>query len=76
MLKRWQFWLGMLVSAAFLWLALGGLHLSEVWATMRDANFWWILPGVAVYMLGLVIRAWRWHYLLTRTCQPRSPGRG
>lgn len=32
--------------------------------TLRTANYWWILPGVGVYMIGLWIRAWRWHYTL------------
>lgn len=63
-MKRWQFWLGLLISAAFLYLALRGLKLGEVWGTLQGANYWWLLPGVAVYFLGVWARAWRWHYLL------------
>lgn len=70
-MKRWQLWLGILISTAFLWLALRGLHLRDVWAAVRTANFWWIIPGVAAYMVGLVVRAWRWHYLL-RPLKPVS----
>lgn len=63
-MRRWQFWLGVLISLAFLYLALRGLHLREVWTALRGANYWWLLPGVLIYMLAVVARAWRWHYLL------------
>ncbi len=63
-MRRWTGLLGLLLSLLFLYWALKGLHLGQVWALVRQAEYWWILPGVAVYMVGLVIRAWRWHYLL------------
>ncbi len=63
-MKRWQFWVGVLISAVFLWLALRGLKLDEFWQSVKSANYWWILPGIAVYFIGVWVRAWRWHYLL------------
>ncbi len=63
-MKRWEFWLGVLISVLFLWLALRGLHLGDFWTVLESANYWWILPGVAVYFIGVWARAWRWHYLL------------
>jgi uncharacterized protein (TIRG00374 family) len=63
-MKRWQFWLGILISAIFLWLALRGLQLAEFWEALQRANYWWILPGIASYFLGVWARSWRWHYLL------------
>jgi uncharacterized protein (TIRG00374 family) len=62
--KRWQFWLGMAISAFFLWDALRGLRLEDVWSALRNARYGWLLPGVAVYFVGVWARAWRWHYLL------------
>jgi hypothetical protein len=35
-----------------------------MWEELRGANYWWLIPGVAVYFLGVWARAWRWHYLL------------
>jgi len=70
-LRRWQFWLGLVISALFVWLALRGLKLGDVWASLREANYWWILPGIAVYFLAVLARAWRWHYLL-RPVKPIS----
>jgi len=62
--KRWQFWLGVVISALLLWWALRNLQLKEVWSALQGAQYWWLIPGVAVYMLAVVARTWRWHYLL------------
>jgi uncharacterized protein (TIRG00374 family) len=64
MLKRWQFWLGVMISAVFLYLALRGLELDRAWLAIRTASYWWIIPGVAVYFFGVWARTWRWHYML------------
>ena len=63
-MKRWQFWLGILISAVFLYLTLKGMHLNEFWQTLKTAKYWWLLPGVAVYFIGVWVRSWRWHYML------------
>jgi glycosyltransferase 2 family protein len=63
-MKKWQFWLGVLISVFFVWISLRGLRLGEFWAVVKNANYWWILPGIAVYFVGVWVRAWRWHYLL------------
>ncbi len=63
-MKRWQFWLGVVISAVFIWLALRGLPLDQFWQAVRSANYWWLIPGVAVYFVAVWARAWRWHYLL------------
>ena len=63
-MKKWQFWLGVLISAAFLYWALGKLNLGDFWQAVKTANYWWILPGIAVYFVAVWARAWRWHYLL------------
>lgn len=63
-MKRWQTWLGILISIVFLYFALNGLKLGDAWQAAKTANYIWLLPGVAVYFIGVYIRAWRWHYLL------------
>ncbi|MGQ9586408.1 MAG: lysylphosphatidylglycerol synthase transmembrane domain-containing protein [Anaerolineae bacterium] len=64
MLKRWQFWLGLVVSAVFLYLALSNLRLPEVWVAVQGAQYGWLVPGVLVYFVAVWARTWRWHYLL------------
>lgn len=63
--RRWL-WLalGALLSLIFLWSSLGSLHLPEVWAAMRAAQYGWVIPGLAVYFLSVLVRSWRWAYLL------------
>ena len=63
-MKRWQFWLGVGVSAFFLWLALRGLDLSHFWQTLRGARYIWLVPSVLVYFGAVWARTWRWHYML------------
>lgn len=63
-MKRWQFWLGVFISAVFLYFALRGLQLGDFWEAVKGANYWWILPGIGVYFIAVWVRAWRWHYLL------------
>ena len=71
MLKRWQFWLGVLISVIFVYVALKGLDLQRAWEAMKTANYWWILPGVVVYFFAVWARTWRWHYML-RPIKPVS----
>jgi uncharacterized protein (TIRG00374 family) len=63
-LKRWQLWLGLLISAFFLWLALRGLHLQAVWSTLQHGNYLWLIPSVSIYFVAVWARTWRWHYML------------
>src|SRR5574342_698101 len=63
-MKKWHFWVGVLISILFIWLALRDLKLNEFWGAVKQANYWWLLPGIAVYFVGVWVRAWRWHYLL------------
>ena len=63
-MKRWIFWVGILISAVLLYFSLGKLQLNNVWDIIKTADFLWIIPGVVVYFLAVYARAWRWHYLL------------
>ena len=64
MLKRWQLWLGLIISAIFLYIVLSRMELDQVWLALKTARYWWLIPGVAVYFFGVWARTWRWHYLL------------
>jgi len=63
-MKKWQFWVGVLISAFFLWWSLHTVKLNDLWQAVIHANYWWIIPGVMVYFVAVWARAWRWHYLL------------
>jgi glycosyltransferase 2 family protein len=64
MLRKWQFWLGIVISVIFVYVALLGLDLRRALEVAAQANYWWILPGIVVYFGAVWARTWRWHYLL------------
>ncbi len=63
-MKRWQFWLGLLISLFFVYFVVRDLEWGAFWQTVKTAQYWWLVPGVGVYMVAVWARAWRWHYLL------------
>jgi uncharacterized protein (TIRG00374 family) len=63
-MKRWQFWIGLAISIIFIYYTLSKLSLAELWDAVIHAQFLWLIPGVAVYFIGVWVRAWRLHYLM------------
>lgn len=63
-MRRWHFLAGIAISLLFLYFALRGLQFGDVWETLEGANYLWLIPGVLIYLVGVIARAWRWHYLL------------
>jgi uncharacterized protein (TIRG00374 family) len=63
-MKKWIFWLGMVISAVLLYFSLQKLNFAEAWQALKTAKYLWLIPGIAVYFVGVWVRAWRWHYLL------------
>lgn len=63
-MRHWKLWLGLIISLAFLAIALYGLDLAHFWEALREANYWWLIPGVVVYFITVWIRTWRWQSML------------
>jgi len=57
--------IGVAVSAVFVLYAVRGLELDKFSQHVADANYIWLVPGVAVYFLGVWARTWRWHTMLS-----------
>jgi uncharacterized protein (TIRG00374 family) len=55
---------GLTVSAVFLFFVVRGLRLGDFLAALRQADYWWIVPGVMVYFLAVAARTWRWQFML------------
>jgi hypothetical protein len=62
--KRGLIWLGLVISAIFLYLAFREINYANLWQTLQQVQIWWLVPGLAIYFGGMVVRAWRWQYLL------------
>jgi glycosyltransferase 2 family protein len=62
--NSWKFWLGIVIGTVFLYFALRELNWNGFWIAIKTANYWWLIPGILIYFIGVWVRAWRWHYLL------------
>ncbi|MDK2982261.1 MAG: glycosyltransferase 2 family protein [Chloroflexota bacterium] len=63
-MKRWYFWVSLVVSALFLYLALRGLQFNLVFDAIKSANLLWLLAVVPIYFTSVWFRSLRWNYLL------------
>ena len=63
-MKHWHFWVGLLISILFLFLALRGLQITDVWEGIKSADFIWLFPGIIIYFFAVWMRALRWHLFL------------
>lgn len=52
------------ITALFLYLAFRGTDFGKLAASLREANYWWMIPYFAALMLSHAIRSWRWRYML------------
>ncbi len=59
-----KFWVGLVVSLVFLYLAFRGQDFGKIGQALGEANYIWLLPALVSYFLGVGVRALRWHYLL------------
>ncbi len=64
MLKRPRFWLGTISTAVFIFFLLRTIDFREFLDAIKQANYWYLIPAVAVYFVAVMFRSARWHYLL------------
>ena len=64
------------ISVVFLAVAARNLagDAGSVVAALRQANYWFLLPALVAYFVGVWLRAARWHFLL-RPVKPIAVGR-
>lgn len=55
--------LEVVISLGFLALALRGINFAELWGALRQANYWWLIPGVLITVALLFLKVWRWQWL-------------
>jgi glycosyltransferase 2 family protein len=71
-MRSWRVWIGFAISFVFLFFAFRGQDFGLIWDSLQTAEYVWLLPALAAYFLGVMVRAVRWHYLL-RAVRPISP---
>lgn len=63
-MRRWRLWLGLLVSALFLGIAVQGIAWEQLAESVRDADIRWLIPALLAYFVTMGLRTWRWGLLL------------
>ncbi|MBD3180000.1 MAG: flippase-like domain-containing protein [Candidatus Latescibacteria bacterium] len=61
--SNWKILLGLAVSALFLYLAFRKADFREMFLTLKQADYSYVIPAVALSLLSLAFRAIRWKYL-------------
>ncbi|MFX0135989.1 MAG: lysylphosphatidylglycerol synthase transmembrane domain-containing protein [Candidatus Hodarchaeota archaeon] len=61
---NWKFWLGILISVLFLFLAFRKVNITEFKQALQGANYIYLIPVVLLALSSFAIRALRWRYLL------------
>lgn len=57
-------WLGVFISALFIWLAFRKINYHALWAAMKEADYLYLIPAVAINIFHFYLRSVRWGYLM------------
>jgi uncharacterized protein (TIRG00374 family) len=52
------------IAALFLWLAFRNVRFEEIWASMGQISYGWILPTTIIMLISHYVRAERWRLVL------------
>jgi uncharacterized protein (TIRG00374 family) len=61
---NWKLWIGLLISALFLYLAFRRVEFGQMWNALKRANYWYLPPAILILFFSHYLRALRWRYLL------------
>jgi len=70
---KWKFWVGIIISAVFLYLAFRKIEFKEVAKAFKDANYLYVVLSGTLAIVSLWARAYRWKYLLSPLKEIRMP---
>ena len=61
---KWKFWLGLLISVTFLYIAFHNVDLNLLYLSIKSTNLPFLIPVVILTVFFYLIRALRWFHLL------------
>jgi uncharacterized protein (TIRG00374 family) len=61
---------GLVVTVVALYFALRGVDLDEAADALAASNLWWLVPSLAVFAVGMGVRALRWWMLFDAEQRP------
>lgn len=73
-LRAARFWFQLALTGGFLVLLAWRVDISDALATLPDANWAWVLPGLVVFTLSKAVHTVRWRVFLGRDRKIPLPG--
>ncbi|MEE8576974.1 MAG: lysylphosphatidylglycerol synthase domain-containing protein, partial [candidate division Zixibacteria bacterium] len=55
---------GLIVSIVALWKVFHEINFSELYSVLTQVDYVWLLPNIALVVLSMYQRAWRWQYMI------------
>lgn len=56
--------IGIGISIALLYLLFRNIEVAKLMAALGEADYWWLLPNIAMIIITMYQRAYRWKYML------------
>ena len=54
----------MALAAVCLWFFFRNIDFSNIWGSLKKANYWWLAPAMLFVMVSMVFRTLRWQCIL------------
>jgi len=64
LLRSYRTWVGVAISVLFIALFMRATHPREIASAFGEANYWYMIPAVAVLFVALAVRCIRWSILM------------
>ncbi len=71
MLRYKRVWIGLFLSLILIVYVFYQTDPAKIWASLRQAQYVYLIPALTLYFVGVGVRAVRWHFLL-RDIKPIS----
>ena len=72
-MPRKSLWLGVLLTAVFLWLAFRGIDFVELGGALGRADYRLAIPALVATAVGYLLRALRWRLIVASEARVRYP---
>jgi uncharacterized protein (TIRG00374 family) len=55
---------GVVISVVFIWLLFWNIDFKSLVTSLRQANYWWLIPNIIMVMFAMPQRAYRWKFMI------------
>ncbi len=56
--------LGVAISGLLIWMLFRNINFHELWLALKQADYWWLIPNVALIVITMYQRAYRWKFMV------------